>query len=97
MTTVGLKLFFLGYLFMGVNFIYMTYYQSIGRVKPSIMITFARGFVILIAMLIILPYFFGITGIWLSLPVAEAVVAICILLFVRKGRSEERRVGKECI
>lgn len=90
MTTVGLKLFFLGYLFMGVNFIYMTYYQSIGRVKPSIMITFARGFVILIAMLIILPYFFGITGIWLSLPVAEAVVAICILLFVRKGVMEQK-------
>lgn len=90
MTTVGLKLFFLGYLFMGVNFVYMTYYQSIGRIKPSIIITLARGFILLIITLLILPYFFGINGIWLSLPVTEALVAIFLLLFVRKGVIEQK-------
>jgi len=90
MATVGLKLFFLGYLFMGVNFVYMTYYQSIGRIKPSIIITLARSFIILISMLAILPYFFGINGIWLSLPITEAVVAIFLLLFVRRGVIEQR-------
>lgn len=92
MATSGLKLFFLGYLFMGINFIYMTYYQSIGRVKPSIIITVARGFIILIVMLLILPYFFGINGIWLALPVTEAIVAVILVLFVRKGVIEQRRM-----
>lgn len=83
--TTGLKLFFLGYLFMGVNFIYMTYYQSVGQVRPSLLITLFRGFILLIAMLVILPYFFGITGIWLALPVTEAIVAIVLLMYARKA------------
>ena len=85
LATNGLKLFFLGYLFMGINFIYMTYYQSIGYVKPSIGITIFRGFILLIIMLLVLPFWLGITGIWLALPVAEAIVAIVLLVRARKG------------
>ncbi|GAA0606240.1 multidrug efflux MATE transporter FepA [Virgibacillus siamensis] len=81
----GIRLFFIGYLFMGINFIYMTYYQSIGYVRPSLGITIFRGFIMLIAMLLILPYFFGITGIWLALPAAEGSVAITLMLFARRN------------
>lgn len=81
----GLKLFFLGYLFMGLNFIYMTYYQSIGHIKPSIGITLFRGIILLVLMLLVLPFIFGINGIWLALPVSEMVVAIALLIFARKG------------
>lgn len=81
----GLKLFFLAYLFMGINFIYMTYYQSIGQIKPSIGITVFRGFISLAIMLFLLPLWFGINGIWLALPAAEATVAIVLLVYARKG------------
>ena len=81
----GLKLFFLAYLFMGINFIYMTYYQSIGQIKPSIGITVFRGFILLAIMLFLLPLWFGINGIWLALPAAEATVAIVLLVYARKG------------
>src|SRR5699024_10755408 len=59
LASTGLKLFFIGYLFMGINFVYMTYYQSIGNVKPSIMITVFRGFILLALMLFILPKILG--------------------------------------
>ncbi|SHH78442.1 putative efflux protein, MATE family [Virgibacillus chiguensis] len=81
----GIKLFFLGYLFMGVNFIYMTYYQSIGYVRPSVGITLFRGFILLIVMLLILPLLLGTTGVWLALPVSETIVALVLLLVARKG------------
>ncbi|GGB43216.1 MATE family efflux transporter [Virgibacillus dakarensis] len=81
----GIKLFFLGYLFMGTNFIYMTYYQSIGYVRPSVGITLFRGFILLIGMLFILPLLFGTTGIWLALPVAEGMVAITLMVFARNS------------
>lgn len=84
----GLKLFFLGYLFMGVNFVYMTYYQSTGNIKPSIWITVFRGVILLVLMLVILPFFLGINGIWLALPVSEALVAVFLILFARKGVME---------
>src|SRR5699024_10499438 len=92
----GLKLFFLGYLFMGINFTYMTYYQSIGQVRPSIMITVFRGFILLVLMLFLLPMLIGDAGIWLALPAAEAIVAIFILVFARKGVMERTFfLGKE--
>ncbi|WP_163970391.1 MATE family efflux transporter [Oceanobacillus halotolerans] len=89
LSTTGLKLFFLGYLFMGINFIYMTYYQSIGNIKPSIGITLFRGVILLILMLIILPFLIGTAGIWLALPVSEALVAIFLLIFARKHVMEK--------
>lgn len=85
LATNGIKLFFIGYLFMGINFIYMTYFQSIGYVKPSTSITIFRGFILLGIMLFILPLWIGVTGIWLALPVAEGIVAIVLLIFARKG------------
>jgi len=83
LATSGIKLFFIGYLFMGINFVYMTYFQAIGQARPSIIITLCRGFVILIAMLLVLPYYFDVYGIWLALPVTEAFVAIGLFVLVR--------------
>jgi len=81
----GIKLFFIGYLFMGINFVYMTYFQSIGYVKPSLLITIFRGFVLLIFTLIILPPFMGAAGIWLAVPISEAIVMIVLILYARDG------------
>lgn len=90
LATNGIKLFFTGYLFMGINFIYMTYFQSIGYVKPSVSITVYRGFVLLISMLFLLPMWLGVTGVWLALPVSEGIVAIVLLVFARRGIMESR-------
>ncbi|TFJ94393.1 MATE family efflux transporter [Lentibacillus salicampi] len=81
----GIPLFFTGYLFMGINFIYMTYYQSTAYVRPSIGITLFRGFILLIAALILLPLWLGTTGIWLALPAAEGLTAIFLVTFARRG------------
>lgn len=85
LATVGIKIFFISYLFMGFNSIYMTYFQAIGYVKPSLWITIFRGFIVLVFMLLLLPFLFGTTGVWLALPVTEAIIAITLLLFARQG------------
>ena len=92
LAVTGIRLFFIGYIFMGINFIYLTYFQSIGHVRPSLMITFFRGFILLIIMLLVLPKIVGINGIWLALPVSEALVAFFLLYYVRLdivGRKNE--------
>ncbi|KGX91056.1 multidrug transporter MatE [Pontibacillus halophilus JSM 076056 = DSM 19796] len=80
----GIRLFFIAYLFMGFNFIYMTYFQSIGQIRPSIFIIVLRSFILMLFFLWILPKGFGISGVWLSVPVAEALVAIGLFVTVRK-------------
>ncbi|MFD2132106.1 MATE family efflux transporter [Pseudogracilibacillus auburnensis] len=81
----GIRLFFISYLFMGINFIYITYFQSIGSVKPALWITIFRNFIIFAILLLSLPFFFGLTGVWLVLPVTEALIACLIVIFARKG------------
>ncbi|MCU6712992.1 MATE family efflux transporter [Paenibacillus sp. J5C_2022] len=85
MAVQGIPLFFVGYLFMGINFIYMTYYQSIGHTGPSNVIIIMRGFVLLLAALWILPQWMGIKGVWLSLPASELLVAVALAAFTRKN------------
>lgn len=83
LATQGIRLFFTGYLFLGFNFVYMTYFQSIGGVRSSTIIILLRSFVFLLPLLWILPKFFGIVGVWLSLPLAEMLVAFLIIFFTR--------------
>lgn len=80
----GIRLFFIGYLFLGFNFVYMTYFQSIMNIRPSIIIILLRSFVFILFFLWLLPKFIGIAGVWLALPLAEMLVALLLVLFTRK-------------
>jgi putative MATE family efflux protein len=79
----GIQLFFIGYLFLGFNFVYMTYFQSISRVLPALIIILLRSFVFILVLLWVLPKFFGIAGVWLALPLAEMLVALLLFFFTR--------------
>lgn len=81
----GIRLFFISYLFMGINFIYVTYFQSIGYVKPALWITICRSFLVFGLLLVVLPFFFGTPGVWLVLPGTEAIITLVLVLFARKG------------
>ncbi|MBU8684437.1 MATE family efflux transporter [Bacillus haynesii] len=80
----GIRLFFIGYVFLGYNFVYMSYFQSIGRAGSSVVIIILRSFVSLFILLWILPKFIGVTGVWLSLPLSEFFVAVLLFFIARK-------------
>ncbi|MBO2944573.1 MATE family efflux transporter [Paenibacillus sp. F411] len=79
----GISLFFIGYLFLGFNFVYLTYYQSIGEIKSASLLIVLRSFVFLLPLLWLLPRVLGINGVWLSFPVAEGLAALLLLWFRR--------------
>lgn len=80
----GIKLFFIAYLFMGTNFVMMTYYQSIGQIRMATWITAAREIVILLILLAIMPRLFGLTGVWLAIPISEFIVLVTIYYYHKK-------------
>ncbi len=84
LAVTGVRLFFIAYLFMGVNFVMMTYYQSIGHVGMATWITAAREIVVMLAFLLILPPLFGINGVWLAIPLSEIVVLATIYAYHRR-------------
>ncbi|KAA0955340.1 MATE family efflux transporter [Planococcus sp. ANT_H30] len=83
----GIKLFFIAYLFMGTNFVMMTYYQSIGHIRMATWITAAREMIVLLILLMIMPRLFGLTGVWLAIPTSEFIVLVTIYYYHRKWHS----------
>jgi Na+-driven multidrug efflux pump len=78
---------------MGINFVMSTYFQSVGNVKMAIWITAAREMIIMVALIVILPSFFGVTGVWLAVPLSEMVVLVTIGMYYKKRSISERING----
>ena len=79
MISMGILIFAGSFLLVGFNTMASFYYTSIGYAKESAVISTARGLVILLIALFVLPKFFGMTGVWLVAPVTEIItVMICL-------------------
>jgi len=48
-----------------------TFFQAIGRATPALLINLSRELFVFIPAVIILPMFFGLTGVWVSWPVTD--------------------------
>ena len=89
-TRKGIVLFFIGYLFLGVNMVYAEFYQSIEQIRFATLIIISRSLVFLLPGLWILPTLFGPDAIWLAFPVAEGITLLLLLLF----KTYRKRKGK---
>ncbi len=56
---------------VGFQFIGSTYFMALGQATPSFFLSLSRQFFFLIPLILILPRFFGLPGIWFALPAAD--------------------------
>lgn len=86
----GLKIYFLGFLFAGLNIVCSSFLSSTQRSKYAIIISALRSFALLVPSIIILSLAFGMTGVWLSFTVTEFIVFLfsCCLLYKINVSSE---------
>lgn len=85
MISSGILIFAVSFILEGINTIGSFYYTAIGFAKESAIISMARGLVILLIALLILPQFLGMTGVWLVAPVTEVITAMICLRYYAKG------------
>lgn len=72
----GLKLYFISLAFMGYNMILAIFFTSIERALPAHILSLLRGLILIIPMALLLSALWGMTGIWLTYPITEFIVAI---------------------
>ena len=82
----GLRLYFIGCPFAGVNIILSVYFASIEQPVPGQVIALLRGFLVILPMAFALAAAFGLTGVWCAFPVTEAIVSAVGLVLYRKAR-----------
>lgn len=84
----GLPYYAMGFLPMAVNICVVGYLQGIERAGLAILFTLQRGILFLVAAFCILPRFWGIPGLWLSVPAAEWANLLCIIVYVIKNKPQ---------
>lgn len=77
----GLKLYFTSVVFTGYNIIISMYFTSVEKVMPAHIISLLRGFFVIIPAAFGGALLWGMTGVWMALPVTELIVAVLGVLF----------------
>lgn len=83
MTQEGIKYLSFVFLITGFNVIGSMYFTSCGKALPSAIISMLRGIVILLICIFTLPKILGMTGVWLTSPVTEAVTLVVTFIFIK--------------
>ena len=77
---------------IGSQMVITNFFQCIGKVKISIFLSLSRQLLFLLPLLVLLPNFYGIDGVWASMPTSDfiaVVVAVTIMLvFLRRFKKE---------
>ena len=86
-TVPALRIVFLATPLIGLQLISSAYYQAIGKSRSALLLTLTKQGFFLIPLLLILPYYFELDGIWISFPIADvssALVCIGYLIYDQK-------------
>lgn len=60
------------------------YFQCIGKAKQSMFLILLRQFIVLIPLILILPKFLNLNGVWLAQPISDIISVIIVLIFLNK-------------
>lgn len=82
MTCLGFRLFSLSFLFSGLNIFGSAFFTALNNGVVSALISFLRAFVLQIIMVLVLPVFWGIQGIWFSVVAAELLALFITVYFL---------------
>lgn len=74
----GLPMFGVAAFFISLNLVAVGYLQSIEKTRMATVFTLLRGFIFMIPSFLLLPMALGVPGIWLAIPLSEALCFGCI-------------------
>lgn len=95
MSPTAIRIYFIGFLAMGINMFVVGYFQSTAKPKLSLLVCLARGCVLSIIFVTILAPTFGINGIWASVPLAEFVTLFISIYFLARKSVRQMNVKEE--
>lgn len=88
----GLKLYFLAVPFVGFNIVISMFFTSTEKAVPAQMVSLLRGMILIIPMAFLFSSLWGITGVWITFPVTEGIVAL--LGFVLYSLNSKQKAGQ---
>ena len=78
----GLRLYFIGFFFAGINIVSTAWFSAVEQAKKAFILSFFRGAIGIIAVVILLSSVLHMTGIWIAFPTTELLCTILCFLFL---------------
>lgn len=89
----GLRIYFIGFLFAGINIVISMYLSAIERAREAFIISILRGCIIIVPLVLLLSSLFEMKGVWLSFVGTEIIVMIISLYIMFSNKN--LKVDKE--
>ena len=84
MAVPAVRIYFLSFLMTGINLLYSTYFQSVLMPGKALGLCLLRGLVLNGILVMALPVFLGVKGIWITMTITEFVTAAAGKWLMRK-------------
>lgn len=84
----AIRIYFTAFLVMGANMVIGGYFQAVEMPKVAIIISLLRGLILVSIFVYILPLILNVNGIWLSVPLTEAITLVIAIIISKKTLSQ---------
>ena len=93
MTAQAILTFFVMFPVVGFQIICSNYFQAVGKPVQSIILSLSRQVLLYIPLLLVLPHFWGIDGVWRTAPIADglAVLLTATLIYFEMKHVHQRQ------
>jgi Na+-driven multidrug efflux pump len=91
---VAMKYIMALFIIIGAQMVITNFFQSIGSAKVSIFLSLSRQLLFLVPLILILTLSRGLEGVWLAMPVSDAIAAVMayamIALYIHRIKKERK-------
>jgi putative MATE family efflux protein len=78
----ALRILILAFPLIGFQVVAAGMYQALGKIMPALVLALLRQVILLLPLVLILPRFFGLSGVWMSFPIADTTAGIVTALLL---------------
>lgn len=79
----GIRVYFGAFVFMGMNITMGAFFAAVSMAKSAIRISLLRGVLLMVPMILLMPRWMGMLGVWLVVPLVELITFIFVLGYLR--------------
>ena len=84
LSSTAIRIYFTGFFVIGINMFIVGYFQSTVKPQLSLSLCLIKSCVLSVLFVYILPLFFGVTGIWAAVPLAEFITLGLGIYFLKR-------------
>lgn len=96
-TPNALRIVFAASPIIAIQLIGAAYFQAAGKAIPALLLTLTKQGFFLIPLVLVLPNYYGIFGVWISFPIADILSTLVTAFFLRKEMKQKLTLAQDGI